>query len=224
MKIIHSIPDMQTTALKRRREGQSLGFVPTMGALHEGHLSLIRRAKRDNDATVVSLFVNPLQFGPKEDFQKYPRPLAKDLALLKKAKVDLVFIPVASEMYPKGFSTSIRVPLLEGVLEGAVRPGHFQGVATVVTKLLTIVQPSRAYFGQKDCQQVRVIQRVIADLNLPVHLVVCPTMRENDGLARSSRNRYLSARQREEAVKIYQALFLGRELVSEKIMTTSAQL
>ena len=168
--------------------------------------------------------MNPLQFGPKEDFRKYPRTLAKDLALLKKEKVDIVFLPNAAAMYPKGFDVNIRVPSLDAILEGAIRPGHFQGVATVVAKLLSIVKPSRAYFGQKDYQQVRVIERVIKDLNMPVHLVVCATIREKDGLACSSRNRYLSVRDREEAVKIYQALFLGRELVSEKIMTTSDQL
>ncbi len=215
---------MQLWALRIRRQGGSLGFVPTMGALHHGHGSLVQRARRENDAVIVSIFVNPLQFGPKEDFKKYPRTLARDLALLKKEKVDIVFVPSAQEMYPEGGSTTIRVPSLDGILEGAARPGHFQGVATVVAKLFHIVQPTRAYFGEKDFQQVRVIDRMIKDLNMPVHLVACPTVREPDGLASSSRNRYLSPREREEAVKIYQALFLGRELVAEKIMKKPAQL
>jgi len=224
MKIIKSIAEMQNWAARARRQGYSIGFVPTMGALHQGHLSLIRRARRENDAVIASLFVNPLQFGPKEDLKKYPRTLAKDLALLKKERADIVFVPSAEAMYGSGYTTTIRVPSLDGILEGATRPGHFEGVATVVAKLFHIVQPTRAYFGQKDYQQVRVIGRLIKDLNLPIRLVACPTIREADGLACSSRNRYLSAREREEAVKLYQALFLGRELVSEKIMTTAAQL
>ena len=218
MKVISSISEMQSWALNARRQGWSLGFVPTMGALHHGHRSLVQRARRENDAVIVSIFVNPLQFGPKEDFKKYPRTFAKDLALLKNEKVDIVFAPTAQAMYPEGCSTTLRVPSLDGILEGAVRPGHFQGVATVVAKLFHIVQPTRAYFGEKDFQQVRVIDRMIKDLNWPVRLVACPTVRDPDGLASSSRNRYLSPREREEAVKIYQALFLGRELVAEKIM------
>jgi pantoate--beta-alanine ligase len=195
-----------------------------MGALHQGHGSLVRRARRENDAVVVSIFVNPLQFGPKEDFKKYPRTLARDLALLRKERVDIVFVPKAEAMYGQSTTTKIRVPSLGGHLEGAARPGHFEGVATVVAKLFHIVQPSRAYFGDKDYQQVRVIDRMIKDLNLPIRLVACPTVREADGLACSSRNRYLLPREREEAVKIYQALFLGRELVSEKIMKNPKQL
>jgi len=195
-----------------------------MGALHEGHLSLVKRARRENDVVVASIFVNPLQFGPKEDFKKYPRTLTKDLTLLKWEKTDVVFTPTAQAMYPEGYEAKIRVPSLDTILEGAIRPGHFQGVATVVAKLFNIVQPSRAYFGQKDVQQVRVIERMIKDLNLPVRLVACRTVREKDGLACSSRNRYLSPKERDEAVKIYQALFLGRELVSEKIMLRSGQL
>lgn len=224
MKIMKSVSEMQDWALRARRQGYSLGFVPTMGALHEGHASLVRRGRRENDAVIVSLFVNPLQFGPKEDYKRYPRTLAHDLKLLKKERVDVVFMPNVQTMYPEGCSTSLQVPALGSVLEGAARPGHFQGVLTVVAKLFNITQPTRAYFGQKDYQQVRVIERMIKDLNWPVHLVVCPTLREADGLARSSRNRSLSKREREEAVKIYQALFLGRELISEKIMLKSAPL
>src|ERR1019366_6909055 len=184
MKIIESIAAMQTFSLKGRKQGKTIGFVPTMGALHVGHLALVRRAHRENDLVVVSIFVNPLQFGPKEDFKTYPRTLAKDLALLKLEKADVVFIPGSSDMVPARFGTHIRVPALENVLEGMTRPSHFQGVATVVAKLFNIVQPTRAYFGQKDFQQVRVIGRMIEDLNLPVHLGAVTTVSEKDGLAR----------------------------------------
>jgi len=224
MKIIESVSAMQAFAYKTRRQGHTIGFVPTMGALHEGHASLVHRARLENDVVVVSIFVNPLQFGPKEDFRKYPRTAARDLALLKAEKADVVFVPTVQSMYPAGFATRIRVPSLDAILEGASRPGHFQGVATVVLKLFNMVQPTRAYFGEKDYQQVRVIRRMIDDLNCSVRLVACPTVREPDGLAISSRNRYLSKKEREEAVKIHQVLFLGRELVSEKIMLDSRQL
>jgi len=224
MKIIESVVAMQSFSCKMRRQGRSIGFVPTMGALHEGHASLVRRARRENDLVVVSIFVNPLQFGPKEDFKKYPRTAARDLALLKAEKADIVFMPMAPALYPGGFTTRIRVPALDAVLEGASRPGHFQGVTTIVAKLLNMVQPMRAYFGAKDYQQVRIIRRMVDDLNMPVRIVACPTVRESDGLALSSRNRYLSRTEREEAVKIHQALFLGRELVSEKIMLDSRAL
>jgi len=224
MKIIESVSAMQSLALQYRRQGRSVGFVPTMGALHAGHGSLVERASQENDIVVVSIFVNPLQFGPKEEFKKYPRTASRDLALLKKERADIVFMPAARAMYPEGFSTRIRVPSLDTVLEGAFRPGHFQGVATVVAKLLNLVLPTRVYFGDKDYQQVRVIYRMIGDLNIPVKLVTCRTVREKDGLAVSSRNRYLSKREREEAVKIHQALFLGRELVSGKVMLDSRKL
>jgi pantoate--beta-alanine ligase len=215
---------MQALALQYRRQGRSVGFVPTMGALHAGHASLVKRARRENDIVVVSIFVNPLQFGPKEDFKEYPRTISRDLALLKKDGVDIVFRPDANAMYPEGFSTCIRVPSLDTVLEGAFRPGHFQGVATVVMKLLNLVLPTRAYFGDKDYQQVRVIHRMIDDLNIPVRLISCRTMREKDGLALSSRNRYLSKEEREEAIKIHQALYLGQELISGKLMRDSRKL
>lgn len=223
MKILKSAAEMQTWSHRVARRGLSIGFVPTMGALHEGHLSLVRRAARENDVVVASIFVNPLQFGPKEDFKRYPRTTSRDLALLKKAKVDVVFLPRAEEMYPESATSTVQVRALNSILEGASRPGHFDGVATVVSKLFHIALPSRAYFGLKDYQQVQVIRRMIEDLNMPVHLVACPTRREKDGLAYSSRNRYLSPRDREEAIKLYQALFLGRELVSGKIMTQSTQ-
>jgi pantoate--beta-alanine ligase len=224
MKVIQDVAVMQMLAERLWRRGRSIGFVPTMGALHEGHLTLARRARRENDVAVVSIFVNPLQFGPAEDFKRYPRTLKNDLALLRAEKVDLVFIPSAAAIYPSGFSAQVRVPALDGVLEGVSRPGHFSGVATVVLKLFNIVRPTRAYFGEKDYQQARVIRKMIKDLNLPVHLVACPTVREADGLALSSRNRYLSRTEREEAVKIYQTLYLGRELVTQKIMRRASSL
>lgn len=224
MKIFKTVAEMQAWSLKTLRRGASIGFVPTMGALHTGHLSLVSRSVRENDVTVVSIFVNPLQFGPKEDFKKYPRTVSRDLALLKKARVDVVFLPSTDEMYAASPATTISVPALDSLLEGASRPGHFTGVATVVAKLFHITQATRAYFGLKDYQQVRVIQTMVQDLNLPIHIVGCPTWREPDGLAGSSRNRYLSKAERQEAVKLYQALFLGRELVSEKIMTQTSPL
>src|SRR4029077_9469581 len=224
MKILHSIADMKTTALKLKHGKKSVGFVPTMGALHEGHRTLIQRARHENDHVVVSLFVNPLQFGPKEDFKRYPRNLKQDLRVLKEEKVDTVFVPSVSEMYPEGFSTSVDVSGLTATLCGPFRPGHFRGVATVVAKLFQIVQPSRAYFGEKDYQQIRVIHRMVQDLQMPLRGVDCTMLREPDGLAYSSRNRLLSSREREEAVKLYQALYLGRELVEQRIMTDSHQL
>lgn len=219
MKIFRTVAEMRAWGNARKAQQQSIGFVPTMGALHDGHLALVRRARAETDAVVVSIFVNPLQFGPREDFKRYPRPVAHDLALLRRARVDAVWMPGASDLYPEGFSTRVSVGGLSTVLEGAHRPGHFDGVATVVAKLLAGVWPARAYFGLKDYQQVRVIDRMVRDLNLPVKIVACPTVREADGLAMSSRNRYLSKREREEAVKLYQALYLGRELISQRIMT-----
>jgi len=224
MKVMRSIDEMQTYALRLQAQGRSVGFVPTMGALHQGHEALVRRAREENEVVVVSIFVNPIQFGPKEDFKKYPRTLARDEELLKEGKVDILFLPGAQEMYPEGFSTFIEVPSLTRTLCAPFRPGHFRGVATVVAKLFEIVRPARAYFGEKDYQQIRVIGRMIDDLKIPVRLVACPTVREKDGLAVSSRNRYLSRAEREEAVKLYQALYLGRELVERKIMQDSKKL
>ncbi|HMP40360.1 MAG TPA: pantoate--beta-alanine ligase [Roseiflexaceae bacterium] len=183
-----------------------LGLVPTMGFLHEGHLALVRQARADNRIVAATIFVNPTQFGRNEDFARYPRDLPRDLQLLEAAGPDLVFVPDADEMYPAGFATAIDVGPIAEPLEGAVRPGHFRGVATVVCKLFGITTPQRAYFGQKDAQQTLVIRRMIQDLNLPVKLVVCPTLREADGLAMSSRNVYLSAADRRAAPVIYRAL------------------
>jgi pantoate--beta-alanine ligase len=189
-----------------RRQGKPVGFVPTMGALHAGHVSLIDAARGADGFVIVSIFVNPTQFGPKEDLSRYPRPLERDLEMCGRAGVDLVFTPETAMMYPPGFQTFVNVSELSTILEGASRPGHFQGVATVVLKLFNLVQPDRAYFGQKDAQQVRVIQQMVRDLNVPVEVVVRPTVREPDGLALSSRNQYLNPDQRREAVALNRAL------------------
>ncbi len=187
-----------------------LGLVPTMGYLHEGHLQLVRRARAECEAVAVSIFVNPTQFGPHEDFERYPRDLNRDLDLLAREGVDLVFAPSVEEMYPAPYSTYIIVEDVTDVLEGAARPGHFRGVATVVCKLLNIAQPTRAYFGQKDAQQTVVVRRMVRDLNIPTEIVVVPTQREPDGLAMSSRNVYLTPEQRAVAPTIYRALEAAR--------------
>ncbi len=188
------------------RHGRSIGLVPTMGALHAGHLSLVATARRENDVVVVSHFVNPLQFGPNEDFARYPRDWEGDLAALTEAEVDAIYRPSVDAMYPPGATTRVHVGGLTEQLEGAARPGHFEGVTTVVTKLLGAVQPDRAYFGQKDAQQVAVVKRMVADLDLGVEIRVVPTVREPDGMALSSRNAYLSAVERKAAAAISAAL------------------
>jgi pantoate--beta-alanine ligase len=193
----------------------SVGFVPTMGYLHEGHLSLVRRARAGNDSAVVSIFVNPTQFGPHEDFQHYPRDLNRDFALLEAAQVDAVFTPEADEIYPEGASTMVEVGALSNILEGASRPGHFRGVATVVCKLFHLVQPDIAYFGEKDYQQLRVIQRMVHDLRMAIEVVGCPTIREPDGLAMSSRNVYLSPPERQAAAALSRALSRAERLFKE---------
>ncbi|HEX5939027.1 MAG TPA: pantoate--beta-alanine ligase [Dehalococcoidia bacterium] len=195
----------ETREWRRQLQG-SVGLVPTMGSLHEGHISLVRAARRDNHHVIVSIFVNPSQFGPAEDFTTYPRNLERDCGLLAAERVDAVFVPSVDEIYPDGFSSSIDVGRLATVLEGASRPGHFQGVATVVAKLFNIVSSTRAYFGQKDAQQLAVIRRMTEDLNLPVEIVSCPIVREPDGLAMSSRNAYLSADERKAASVLYKSL------------------
>ena len=189
-----------------------LGLVPTMGALHDGHRSLLDRARLDNSTLAATIFVNPTQFGPAEDFSKYPRDRERDLEIMVEAGVDLLFIPSVDEMYPDGFDTSIDVGSVAVPLEGQHRSGHFQGVATVVCKLLTIARPDRGYFGQKDAQQSLVIKRLNADLNLGAEIVVCPTVRESDGLALSSRNKYLSPPEREAAAVLYRSLELAQDL------------
>ncbi|MCS6963919.1 pantoate--beta-alanine ligase [Thermoflexus sp.] len=203
MQVVRTIAEAR--AIRRALPGP-WGFVPTMGYLHEGHLSLVRRARAENDRVAVSIFVNPTQFGPHEDYNRYPRDLNRDLRLLEPLGVDLVFAPPVEEMYPPGFQTWVIVEEVSRPLEGAARPGHFRGVATVVVKLLNIVQPDRAYFGQKDAQQAVVIRRMVQDLNIPVEIVVCPTVREPDGLAMSSRNTYLNPEERRAATVLFRAL------------------
>lgn len=198
-----------------RRGGRRIGLVPTMGALHEGHLSLVRASKAECDATVVTIFVNPTQFGPSEDFDRYPRTLDADLEALAREAVDLVFAPAAEEVYPSGFDTWVEPGRIAEPLEGRCRPGHFRGVATVVLKLLNMVQPDVAFFGHKDYQQARVIQRMVADLNVPIDIRVCPTLRESDGLAMSSRNRYLSPDARRRATVLWHCLGEARRMVAE---------
>jgi pantoate--beta-alanine ligase len=206
MKIIHSIEEMQAAARAATVQGLKVGFVPTMGALHEGHLSLVRLARTRADLIVVSIFVNPLQFGPAEDFNQYPRTLEADCARLKDEGVDIVFAPSAAQMYPAGATTVVYVEGLSEKLDGRSRPGHFRGVSTVVAKLFHIVQPSYAVFGQKDAAQVAVLRRMVRDLNMNVELMVAPIMRESDGLALSSRNAYLTPEQRRQALVLHRAL------------------
>jgi len=212
MKVVEKIAEMKRV---RRQLTEPVGFVPTMGYLHEGHLSLVKQARVENPSVVVSIFVNPTQFGPQEDFKAYPRDLQRDLALLEKEKTDIVFMPSADEMYPPHFNSWVEVEKVTERLEGASRPGHFRGVTTVVAKLFSIVQPSKAYFGQKDAQQAIVIKTMVADLNMNLEIVTLPTVREPDGLAMSSRNTYLSPEQRKAAVVLYQALGLAQKLWSQ---------
>ncbi|RKX45858.1 MAG: pantoate--beta-alanine ligase [Thermotogae bacterium] len=212
MELIRKIEEMQSIAKRLRCDGKTLGFVPTMGYLHEGHLSLVRRARKENDVVVVSIFVNPTQFGPNEDYDRYPRDLDRDLKLLKREDVNYVFNPTVGEMYPSNYSTFVTVRELTDVLCGKSRPTHFQGVTTVVTKLFNIVKPTRAYFGQKDAQQYRVVRKMAEDLNMDLEVIECPIVREPDGLAMSSRNVYLNEEERKEAVALYKALKLARQL------------
>ena len=206
MRVIETVAEFRAA----RAGAGDLGLVPTMGYLHDGHMSLVARAKAECAAVAVSIFVNPTQFAPNEDLARYPRDLPRDLGLLGPAGVDLVFAPAPQEIYPAGFDTTVEVRGVTDVLEGAVRPGHFAGVATVVAKLFNIVQPSRAYFGQKDAQQSVVIRKLVRDLNLPVEVIVAPTVREPDGLALSSRNSYLTPEQRAAGPAIYRALNAAR--------------
>ena len=203
MRIIESVPEMTKAC---RETSRLLGLVPTMGALHQGHLALVRRARQENQSVAVSIFVNPTQFGPQEDLSKYPRDLERDVDLLRQERCDLVFAPSPTAIYPPGFDTWVDVGSLGNKLEGAFRPGHFRGVATVVAKLLNITRPDRAYFGQKDGQQTVVVRQLVRDLDLGVEVVVVPTVRHTDGLALSSRNVYLTPQQRQAAPIIYQAL------------------
>jgi pantoate--beta-alanine ligase len=217
MQIITAIMGMRPLADTLRREGKRIGFVPTMGFLHEGHLALMRRARQENDIVVASIFVNPVQFGPNEDLDRYPRDAEGDRAKCVTAGVDILFMPTASEMYPEKPSVFVTVEGISDVLEGAIRPGHFRGVATVVAKLFNIVKPHKAYFGQKDFQQCTVIKRMVIGLDLDVEVIVLPTVRETDGLAMSSRNSYLDPGQRQKATCLFRALRLGEELVKNGV-------
>jgi len=212
MRIIHEISEMQTASRVAREQGRTIGFVPTMGALHEGHLSLVRQARKRASLVVVSIFVNPLQFGPSEDFERYPRTLEEDCTKLEPEGVELVFAPSTAAMYPSGATTVVYVEGLSERLDGSSRPGHFRGVSTVVAKLFHIVQPDCAVFGQKDAAQVAVLRRMVRDLNMPVEMIIAPTVREPDGLALSSRNAYLSAEERRQALVLRRALARIEEL------------
>ncbi len=209
MKIVESVAEMKRA---RRQMNEAVGFVPTMGFLHEGHLELVRRAKRDNPFAVVSIFVNPAQFGPKEDFTAYPRDIPRDVAMLETVGTDILFMPAPREIYPPGFSSWVDVEKVTDRLEGAARPGHFRGVATVCNKLFNIVEPDKAYFGQKDAQQCVVIKRMVDDLNMNLEIIIVPTVRESDGLAMSSRNTYLKPDERRAAVVLSRSLELARKL------------
>lgn len=209
MKVLYTIADMREA---RRKLDGSVGFVPTMGYLHDGHLELVRRARAENETVVVSIFVNPSQFGPREDFEAYPRDTGRDLSMLETANVDVVFMPGSEDMYPSGSCTWVEVEKVTEPLEGTSRPGHFRGVATVVAKLFNIVEPTRAYFGQKDAQQLIVIQKMVSDLNMNLEVIAVPTVREDDGLAMSSRNVYLNPEERRSALILYRALTTARNL------------
>jgi pantoate--beta-alanine ligase len=209
MIVIENIPDMVYLRLNLK---EPVGFVPTMGYLHEGHMSLVKKARAENRTVIASIYVNPTQFGPNEDLAKYPRNLERDLAMLDKEGTDAVFFPEDKDMYPAGYDTWVTVDNLTKPLEGNVRPTHFRGVTTVVTKLFNIVRPTNAYFGQKDAQQALVIKKMAADLNMNLKVVVCPTIREPDGLAMSSRNVYLNPEQRKAAPVLYKSLQMAQEL------------
>jgi len=217
MQVVKKIGELRNIIKQEKIKGNKIGFVPTMGYLHDGHLSLIKKSKEDNDVTVCSIFVNPTQFGPGEDLDKYPRDIERDMKLLKENKCDILFYPNVKEMYPNGFYTKVTLSILTDKLCGKSRPGHFDGVATVVTKLINIVNPDSAYFGMKDYQQLLVIKRVVEDLNLDVNIVGCPIVRENDGLAMSSRNVYLTEKERESALSLSKSFKLVSQLIEKGI-------
>jgi pantoate--beta-alanine ligase len=215
LKIYTSIDEMRSASRAARQAGRRLGLVPTMGALHEGHLSLVRAARSSADVVAASIFVNPTQFGPHEDLAKYPRSFERDRDLLQNEGVELLFAPSVEEMYPAGAVTWVTVEELSGKLDGRSRPGHFRGVTTVVSKLFHIVEPDSAFFGQKDAAQVAIIRRMVRDLNLPVHITVCPIVREPDGLAMSSRNAYLDPEQRKDALVLQGSLAVVQQLIEQ---------
>lgn len=216
MKIIRTRMEMRTYIKDAREAGKSIGFVPTMGFLHDGHKSLLHRARKENDCVVLSIFVNPLQFGPNEDFDRYPRDEDHDLHVARTSDVDVVFLPSVDEMYPDEIQLAVRVGSIADVLCGKSRPGHFDGVATVVYQLFQLIQPTRAYFGMKDAQQVAVLTAMCQDLKVPVEIVPCPIIREKDGLAMSSRNVYLSTDERRQALAIFEALSIVARIVDEQ--------
>ena len=214
MQIVTKIDDLKSIINEVKKKGQTIGFVPTMGFLHEGHLSLMRIAKSENDFAVMSIYVNPMQFGVGEDFESYPRDMERDKELAESAGCDLIFAPDSQEMYPPGFAAFVDVDRLTGTLCGASRPGHFRGVCTVVNKLFNLVSPHKAYFGQKDAQQALVLRKMVRDLNMDLELIILPTIREPDGLAMSSRNKYLSSSERKEAVILSKSLFMAQEVIN----------
>lgn len=216
MKVYKAITPLAEKIDSIKKQKKSIGFVPTMGYLHEGHLSLIRKAGKDTDCVVASIFVNPVQFGPREDFKEYPRDLKRDLALCKKNDVDIVFMPKLKSIYRNGFSTYVNVESLTDGLCGRSRPGHFKGVTTVVAKLFNIVSPDIAYFGQKDAQQAIVIKRMVKDLNMPIKIKMMPIIRERDGLAMSSRNIFLTTEEHRQALSLYKSLKLARDLYRKR--------
>lgn len=215
MREIRSIEEMHNFALRMKLRGKKIAFVPTMGALHEGHLSLVEEAKKRGEVVVVSIFVNPIQFGPKEDFARYPRNLKKDKKLLQNFDIDVLFVPDVFEIFPPGFKTYVEVEKLSQLMCGKSRPTHFRGVATIVAKLFNIVCPDVAIFGEKDFQQLVIIKQMVRDLNFPAEIVSCPTVREFDGLAMSSRNAYLTSSERKSATILYQALLLAKEEIEK---------
>lgn len=226
MRIVRSVAAMQRLALKTRSAGKKIGFVPTMGYLHEGHISLVHRARRvvgGKGLVVVSIYVNPTQFAPNEDLSKYPRDLKRDAQMCRQAGVDILFVPTDAEMYPPGFSTYVVEEELSRFMEGASRPTHFRGVTTVVTKLFNMVLPDVSVFGAKDFQQAAIIQRMTRDLNLPIRIIVAPTVREKDGLAKSSRNKYLSAEERPQALVLSSCIQSVRERVGRKPLSSAQE-
>lgn len=223
MKIIKTIQEMNDISKQYVQEGKTIGYVPTMGYLHAGHMSLIRAARKENDIVMISIFVNPTQFGPDEDLESYPRDLERDVALCEREGADYIFHPTPEEMYPNGYTTYVETyGTITKKLCGASREGHFQGVTTVLTKLFNIVKPSRAYFGQKDAQQVAVVEKMVRELNFDLEIVPCPIVREADGLAMSSRNAYLTDEQRQDALVLSQSLELAKEMIASGHRSASA--
>ena len=215
MRVIEKISDLKAAVAAQKNAGKTVGLVPTMGFLHEGHVSLVEASRRENDITVLSIFVNPAQFGVNEDFDKYPKDIEGDFQKAEEAGTDIIFAPTAVEMYPQGYSTYVDIDGITDRMCGKSRPGHFKGVATVVTKLFNIVQPDKAYFGQKDAQQAAVIRKMVRELNINVDLAVCPIVREKDGLAMSSRNIYLNSEERKAALALSKSLFKAERLIKE---------